>query len=62
MAQFKYGVNNMIKRVVIKDGKKYVVNIPSWDDAPPKVELPSMNEADVNNIPTVPVEPEPHPQ
>jgi hypothetical protein len=52
----------MIKRVVIKDGKKYVVNIPSWDDAPPKVELPSMNEADVNNIPTVPVEPEPHPQ
>ena len=52
----------MIKRIIIKDGKKYIVNVPSWDDNPPKTEPPLVNESDVKNIPLIPLKPEPNPQ
>ena len=61
MDKCKYGIN-MIKRIVIKDGKKYIVNVPTWDDMPTNVEQMPINEQNVNNVPpaesTIPLEPE----
>lgn len=52
----------MIKRIVIKDGKKYVVNVPSWDDNHPESEPSLVNESEDDNITTIPSEPETNPQ
>ena len=52
----------MIKRIVIKDGKKYIVNVPSWDDNHPESEPSLVNESEDNNVPMIPSDPETYPQ
>lgn len=47
----------MTKRIIIKDGKKYIVNTPSWDE---ESELEQVNEqtlpSDIVPSPILPIQ------